>query len=61
MATKVKLRQKPISNNRQAFYLDFYPPILHPETRKFTRREFLNMYLFDEIEHKEQKYLDGNG
>jgi len=32
MATKVKLRQKPISGNRQSLYLDFYPAIPHPET-----------------------------
>ncbi len=47
MATKVKLRQKVISGNRQSLYLDFYPPIPHPETDEPTRREFLGMYLFD--------------
>lgn len=49
MATKVKLRQKPISKNRQSLYLDFYPAIEHPETGKLTRREFLGMYLFDKV------------
>lgn len=47
MATKVTLRQKAISGNRQSLYLDFYPPIAHPETNKTTRREFLGLYLFD--------------
>ena len=47
MGTKVKLRQKTISGNRQSLYLDFYPPIPHPETAKPTRREFLGLYLFD--------------
>lgn len=47
MATKVKLRKKPISGNRQSLYLDFYPPIPHPETGKPTRREFLGMYLHE--------------
>jgi integrase len=47
MATKVKLRQKPISGNRQSLYLDFYPPIPHPETGEPTRREFLGLYLLD--------------
>ncbi|MBY0436306.1 MAG: site-specific integrase [Cyclobacteriaceae bacterium] len=47
MTTKVKLRQKPISGNRQSLYLDFYPAIAHPETGEPTRREFLGMYLFD--------------
>ena len=47
MAIKVKLREKTISGNRQSLYLDFYPPISHPETGEPTRREFLGMYLFD--------------
>ncbi len=51
MATKVKLRQKPISGNRQSLYLDFYPAIPHPETGEPTRREFLGMYLFDKAKN----------
>ena len=47
MATKVKLRQKKISKGRKSLYLDFYPPIPHPETGKPTRREFLGLYLFE--------------
>ena len=47
MGTKVKLRQKTISGNRQSLYLDFYPPIAHPETGEPTRREFLGFYIFD--------------
>lgn len=47
MATKVTLRQKKISGNRQSLYLDFYPAIPHPETGEPTRREFLGMYLYD--------------
>lgn len=47
MATKVTLRQKKISGNRQSLYLDFYPAIPHPETGEPTRREFLGLYLFD--------------
>lgn len=51
MAIKVKLRQKPISGNRQSLYLDFYPPIPHPKTGKPTRREFLGLYLFDKTKN----------
>lgn len=47
MAVKVKLRTKPISGNRQSLYLDFYPPIKHPETGEPTRREFLGKYIFE--------------
>ncbi len=47
MSTKIKLREKAISGNRQSLYLDFYPPIPHPETGEPTRRQFLGMYLHD--------------
>lgn len=46
MAIKVKLRQKKISNGRKSLYLDFYPPILNSKSGKYTRREFLNLYIF---------------
>ena len=46
MATKVALRQKPISKGRKSLYLDFWPAILNPETGEPTRREFLGLYLF---------------
>lgn len=45
--TNVKLRTKAISGNRHSLYLDYYPPIIHPDTGKPTRREFLKLYLFD--------------
>ena len=47
MAIKVKLREKSISKGRKSLYLDFYPPIPHPETGEPTRREFLGLYIFD--------------
>lgn len=55
MAISVKLRKKAISEGRQSLYLDFYPPIPHPETGKPTRREFLGMYLFDKAKHPTDK------
>lgn len=58
---KVKLRMKPISGNRQTLYLDYYPPIPHPETGRLTRREFLSLFLYDEIEQEEQQYVDAAG
>jgi len=64
MATKVKLREKNISGNRQSLYLDFYPPIPHPETGELTRREFLGLYIFakpknptDKQHNKETKQI----
>ncbi|MDB4104810.1 site-specific integrase [Salibacteraceae bacterium] len=47
MATRVSLRQKKISKGRKSLYLDFYPPITHPETGEPTRREFLGLYIFE--------------
>ncbi|KXK40903.1 MAG: site-specific integrase [Saprospiraceae bacterium] len=49
MVIKVKLRQKAISGNRQSLYLDFYPPIPHPETGELTRRKFLGLYIFGRL------------
>ena len=46
MTTKVSLREKKISKGRNSLYLDFYPPIPHPETGEPTRREFLRLYIF---------------
>lgn len=45
--TKVKLRVKKLTDGRKSLYLDFYPPIQHPDSGKNTRREFLKLYLFD--------------
>ena len=56
MVTKVTLRQKKISKGRKSLYLDFHPPIPHPkpflnkktgEMVTTTRREFLNLYIFE--------------
>ena len=43
---KVTLRQKKISKGKISLYLDFYPPLVDPETKKSTRREFLKLYLY---------------
>lgn len=32
-------------------YLDFYPPIPHPETGEPTRREFLGLYIFEKAKN----------
>jgi len=50
MATKVKLRAKNISGNRQSLYLDFYPAIPNPETGEPTRRQFLGKYIFGKLD-----------
>jgi len=55
MTTKVKLRRKAISKGRQSLYLDFYPPIPHPDTGEPTRREFLGLYIFDKPKNELDK------
>lgn len=64
---KATLRKKKISKGRESLYLDFYPPIQHPETGKPTRREFLRLYLYqrpknenERIHNKETKELAEN-
>lgn len=56
---KVTLREKPINDGRKSLYLDFYPPIPHPETGKPTRREFLGLYVYEkprlDLERKHNK------
>lgn len=56
-----------MSKGRKRIYLDFYPPIPHPQTGKTTRREFLELYLFekpltptDREHNKETKILAEN-
>lgn len=56
MATKVTLREKPISKNRHSLYLDFYPPIIDTNTGKPTRREFLGFYVFDKPKNPTEKH-----
>lgn len=54
----VKLREKPVSGGKLSLYLDFYPPIVNPQTGKQTRREFLKLYVF--VKPKTQVERDHN-
>ena len=54
MATKVKIYTKPINGGMDTIYLDFYPPIKHPDTGKPTRREYLKLFLYS----TEQREID---
>jgi integrase len=50
----VHLRKKKIANGKQSLYLDFYPPIKGSDG-KFTRREYLNRYVYEKPKTQEQK------
>lgn len=43
---KVHLREKPIKNNQASLYLDFSRPVWHEGKGKFTRRHFLELYIY---------------
>ena len=51
---KVKLRAKTISEERQSLYLDIYPALLNLLTGTKTRREFFNLYTYNNPETPEQ-------
>lgn len=55
MAVKVKLLQKKISGRRKTLYLDFYPAIISPKTRKETRRKFLGLYIHEKPKNAIEK------
>ncbi|MCB9267403.1 MAG: hypothetical protein H6558_20465 [Lewinellaceae bacterium] len=44
---KVSLRKRKLKGGRLRLYLDFYPPIIHPDTGQPTRREFLKLFLYE--------------
>ena len=44
---KVNLRSASIKGGERSLYLDFYPPIINPDTQKHTRREFLGLRVYD--------------
>jgi integrase len=50
----VHLRKKKIANGKQSLYLDFYPPI-KGGNGKFTRREYLNRYVYEKPKTQEEK------
>ncbi len=53
--TKVKVYEKKISQGRRSLFLDFYPPIIHPETKRETRREHLRLYVFERPKTESEK------
>lgn len=44
--SKVTLRRRPIKNDMESLYLDFYPAIRNPETMAMSRREYLGVYIY---------------
>ncbi len=42
-------------HGKRGLYLDFYPPILHPETQRQTRREHLRLYVFEKAKTETER------
>ena len=58
---KATIYTKPIHNSKLRLFIDYYPPIPHPETGKLTRRETLKLFLYSEEEYNEEEYINDNG
>jgi len=41
-----KLRKAKLKTDRYSLYIDYYPPVWNPHTNKYTRREYLSLYLY---------------
>lgn len=52
---KVTLREKKLKHGKRGLYLDFYPPIVNPDTNRQTRREHLKLYVFEDPRTKTEK------
>jgi len=60
-ATKVTLRRKPLADNMESLYLDFYPAFRNPDTGKLTRREFLNVKIYSALKTEQVYYTNEKG
>ena len=45
-AIKVTLRKRSLENNKVSLYLDFYPPIVDPQSGQKKRRDYLGLHIF---------------
>jgi len=41
-----KLRKAKLRTGKFSLYIDYYPPVWNPHTLRYTRREFLKLYLY---------------
>lgn len=57
--TSVYLRKRKAANGRMSLYLDYYPALFNPITRKSRRHESLGMFIFENPKNAiEQNYND---
>ena len=53
--TKVTLRQRLLPSGKITLYLDFYPPLRDPHSRKYVRHEYLGIYLVNKPRFQSDK------
>jgi len=41
-----KLRKAKLDTGKYSLYIDYYPPVWNPHTLRYTRREYLKLYLY---------------
>lgn len=41
-----KLRKKLLKSGKYSLYIDYYPPVWNPQKQIYTRREFLDLYIY---------------
>lgn len=49
------LRKKKLKTDRYSLYIDYYPPVWNPIKKEYTRREFLNLYVYVKPETQLQR------
>jgi len=49
---KVSIRKRLIAKNRYSLYLDYYPPIVNPSTKKLQRWEYLKLFIYGRPSNK---------
>lgn len=55
---KVTLRQRTLGSGRISFYLDFFPPLIHPVTGNPMRKEYLKLHLIKEPKTEADKMFN---
>lgn len=54
--SKVKLKQKAISQGRNTLYLDIYPPVPNPDTGKLTRKFYLKIFVYAKPKNELERF-----
>jgi len=53
---KITLRFRMLDTGKETLYLDYYPPVVDPETKKLSRREYLGMYVYP-LKNRKGEYI----